>query len=453
MKKHVLTISALVLAMASAGTFAKVTMQEAAKLGNELTPMGAIAAGNKTGTIPAYKGGIAADPTADPFTNPVAKKFIGEAPLFTITAKNIDQYKASLSDGQIAMFNKYPETFVMPVYKTERTAVYPKGIQDKAKKNATATELVDGGSGLKNFDEAFPFVIPQNGMQVIWNHVTRFKGGSIERNAAQFNVQSNGSFIPVKITAILTFPNYLADGYDSEKDANILFYFTQQVKEPARLSGNVLLLHETIDQIKQPRLAWSYNAGQRRVRRAPQVSYDAPALASGGSRTSDQVDMYNGAPDKYDWKLVGKKEMYIPYNAYKLSDTNLKYSDIIKEGHINQSYARYELHRVWHVEATLKDGERHIYGKRTFYMDEDTWQVAVAEQYDTRGKLWRLGEGHAIQFINANTPWYGTILNYDLQAGRYFVELNNEEVDPFVFGKEIAHKNFTPSALRRQGIK
>ena len=163
--------------------------------------------------------------------------------------------------------------------------------------------------------------------------------------------------------------------------------------------------------------------------------------------------MYNGAPDRYNWKLVGKKEMYIPYNAYKLSDTNLKYSDIIKEGHINQSYARYELHRVWHVEATLKDGERHIYGKRTFYMDEDTWQVAVAEQYDTRGKLWRLGEGHAIQFINANTPWYGTILNYDLQAGRYFVELNNEEVDPFVFGKEIAHKNFTPSALRRQGIK
>jgi hypothetical protein len=145
--------------------------------------------------------------------------------------------------------------------------------------------------------------------------------------------------------------------------------------------------------------------------------------------------------------------MYIPYNPYKLSDTSLKYTDIVNAGHIDQSYARYELHRVWEVEATLKAGERHIYGKRTFYIDEDSWQVSITDHYDTRGNLWRLAEGHMIQFINANTPWYALLLSYDLISGRYVAELNNEEEDSFVFGKEVQRKDFTASALRRQGIK
>jgi hypothetical protein len=453
MKKYILAISAVVLAMASAGTFAKVSMEEAAKLGDELTAIGAVSAGNKAGTIPAYTGGFSADPSADPFNNPAGRIIAAEAPLFIITAKNLDQYKANLSDGQVAMFKKYPKTYTMPVYKTQRTAVFPQKVQVKAKNNATSTTLVVGGNGLNNFDETIPFVIPKNGMEIIWNHITRYKGGSIERNGAQLNVQVDGSFVPVKINAVFTVPHYLADGFDVEKDANILFYYMQQVKEPARLSGNVLLVHETIDQVKQPRLAWTYNAGQRRVRRAPQIAYDAPAQASGGLRTSDQIDMYNGAPNKYDWKLIGKKEMYIPYNTYKLGDTSLKYTDIVNAGHINQSYARYELHRVWEVQATLKDGERHIYGKRTFYIDEDSWQVSIADHYDTRGNLWRLAEGHIMQFVNANTPWYALLLSYDLMSGRYVAELNNEEENSFVFGKEVQHKDFTASALRRQGIK
>jgi hypothetical protein len=453
MKKQILTTSALVLAMASAGVFAKVSSQEAAKLGKELTSIGAVTSGNNSGTIPAYTGGLAVNATANAFINAVAKKFIAEQPLFTITAKNLDQYKANLSDGQVDMFKKYPATYTMPVYKTERTAAFPQSVYTKSVRNATVTELVAGGNGLKNFDETMPFAIPQNGLEVIWNHITRYRGGSIERNGAQLNVQEDGTYVPVKINASFAVPHYLEGGYDKSKDENILFYFMQQIKEPARLSGNVLLVHETIDQVKQPRLAWSYNAGQRRVRRAPQVAYDAPAQASGGLRTSDQIDMYNGAPDKYDWKLIGKKELYIPYNSYKLTDTSVKYSDLIKAGHIDQSYTRYELHRVWQVEANLKDGERHIYGKRTFYIDEDSWQIAVADQYDTRGKLWRVAEGHSIQFINANTPWYGALFSYDLQSGRYVAEVNNEEEDSFVFNNAVQHKDFTAAALRRSGIK
>jgi len=442
-----LVTSALLLAVASNSAWAKVSNQQAKKLGAELTLMGAQQAANKSGTIPAFTGGLKADEDANPLTNIYAH----ETPIFTITAKNLDKYKSNMSDGQLAMFEKFPDTYKMPVYKTHRTAAFPQPVYDKAKKNATRAELVDGGNGMINFDETVPFAIPKTGLEVIWNHVSRYRGGSIQRNSAQFPVQRNGSYTTVKVRSQLTAPQYLKGGINAKKDDNVLFYFTSAIKSPARLTGNVLLVHETIDQVNQPRMAWVYNAGQRRVRRAPQVAYDAPGQASEGLRTSDQVDMYNGAPNKYTWKLLGKKEVYIPYNSYKLADPDVKYSDIVQPGHINQDFTRYELHRVWKVEATLKEDQRHVYGKRVFYVDEDSWQIAISDNYDNRGQLWRASEGHALQFVNANTPWYVSTTNYDLFSGRYMVDLNNEETDPFKFGMQVKRKSFTASALRRSG--
>ena len=138
-------------------------------------------------------------------------------------------------------------------------------------------------------------------------------------------------------------------------------------------------------------MAWLYNAGQRRVRRAPQVAYDGPGTAADGLRTSDNFDMFNGAPDRYDWKLVGKRELFIPYNNYRVATPEVKYEDILKAGHVNQDLIRYELHRVWEVEATLKAGERNIYAKRRFYVDEDSWVAVASDQYDARGQLYRAG--------------------------------------------------------------
>jgi hypothetical protein len=427
--------------------FAKVSTQEASKLGNSLTAIGAEKEGNKAGTIPTYEDGLIADKWADPLKD----IFANEKPLFTITAKNIEQYKANLSDGQIALLKKYPDTYKMPIYTTHRTSVFPNNVHTKAKKNATTTELVDGGNGMKNFDETVPFAIPQSGLEVMWNHVSRYRGGSIERNFAIVPVQRDGSFTVIKIRSQLTAPQYLNEGFDAHADNNVLYYFTQAIKAPARLTGNVFLVHETVDQVNEARRAWNYNAGQRRVRRAPQLAYDAPVQASEGLRTTDQLDMFNGAPDRYNWKLVGKKEIYIPYNSYKLANTNVSYKEIVTPGHINQDYTRYELHRTWQVEATLKEGSRHIYGKRVFYIDEDSWQIAIADHYDTHGELWRASEGHALQFVNANTPWYVSNTIYDLFSGRYLVELNNEERNAFEFGKQVKRKSFTPAAIRRRG--
>jgi len=441
-----LTTSALLLIISGTAA-AKVSEQNANKLGNELTFVGAEKAENSSGTIPGYTGGLTVDASIDPLKN----IFANEKPLFTITAKNVEKYKDNLSDGQLALFKKFPDTYKMPIYQTHRTASFPKSVYSKARKNATKSELVDGGNGLNNFDETIPFAIPQTGLEVIWNHVSRFRGPSLVRNTAQLAVQRNGSFVPVKTRDYLTAPHYLTDGYSEKKDGNILFYYIQMVKSPARYTGNVFLVHETIDQVNQPRMAWSYNAGQRRVRRAPQVSYDAPAQATEGLRTVDQVDMFNGAPDRYNWKLMGKQEVYIPYNAYKLADQDVKYKDIVGSGHIDQDYTRYELHRVWKVEATLKEGSRHVYNKRTFYIDEDSWQIALADHYDSRDELWRVSEGHSLQFANVNTPFYVSITNYDLLSDRYLVELGNEEREAYNFDSKMSRTRFTSSSIRRMG--
>jgi len=211
-------------------------------------------------------------------------------------------------------------------------------------------------------------------------------------------------------------------------------------------------VHETIDQVAEPRRAWVYNSGQRRVRRAPNVAYDGPGAGSDGLRTADNFDMYNGAPDRYDWKLVGKKELYIPYNSYKLLDTDAKYKDLVKVGHLNSNYLRYELHRVWQVEATMKESSRHIYAKRTLFIDEDTWGASVIDHYDGRGELWKLSEAHNVQFYDVDTPWMVAETLHDLSSGRYLVTgLSNEEPKFMVWGEQTSRRDFSASALRRLG--
>lgn len=455
MFKSKVTASCLtVLSMLVAGVAqAAVSAQEAGRLGQDLTVFGAEKAGNAAGTIPAYTGGLTKAPAGYKEGGFLVDPFANEKPLFTITASNVDQYKNNLSPGQLAMFKKYP-SYKMPVYPTHRSTAYPKKVLDAAKKNATTAKLVSEGNGVADFEFAVPFPIPQNGLEVIWNHLTRYRGDAAKREFVQVPVERDGSFIESGFEDTLVFPRALPDFYDANADGNINFYFYQILKSPASISGNVLLVHETLDQVKEGRRAWQYNAGQRRVRRAPQVAYDAPGSASDGLRTTDNYDLYNGAPDRYEWKLKGKREMYIPYNAYRLHSPKLSYKEIHTPLHMNPEHLRFELHRVWEVEATLKDDARHIYSKRTFFIDEDNWQAAVIDHYDGQGQLWRVAEGHAIQYYNADVPFYTAEVLYDLQAGRYLTTgLTNESDAPFVFDFKPERGNYTPAGLRRLGVQ
>ncbi|PCR93304.1 DUF1329 domain-containing protein [Pseudomonas sp. FW215-R2] len=440
------------LSLLATSVMAAVPAAEADKLGKSLTPMGAEMAGNADGSIPAWKPLAKNAGTVDS-KGFLSDPYASEKPLFTITAQNVDQYKDKLAPGQYAMFKRYPDTFKMPVYPSHRGATVPDDVFAAIRKNATTTTLVAGGNGLENFQTAVPFPIPKDGLEVIWNHITRYRGGSVTRLVTQATPQTNGSFSLVYFQDQFVFRDKMKD-YDPANPGNVLFYFKQKVTAPARLAGTVLLVHETLDQVKEPRKAWVYATGQRRVRQAPQVSYDGPGTAADGLRTSDNLDMYNGAPDRYDWKLEGKKEMYIANNSYKIDSPTLKYTDIIKAGHINQDLARYELRRVWHVVATLKPGQRHIYAKRDFFIDEDTWQAAVIDHYDGRGQLWRVAEAHAEDYYDKQVPWYALETLYDLQSGRYLaLGMKNEEKSAYDFGFSASKSEFQPGNLGQDGIR
>ncbi|VVN26135.1 hypothetical protein PS862_05477 [Pseudomonas fluorescens] len=455
MRKMILQCGALALSLLAVNVMAAVSPEEANKLGTSLTPLGGEKAGNADGSIPAWTGGLPKNAGAVDSKGFLADPFATEKPLFTITAATVDKYKDKLSDGQIAMFKRYPETYKIPVYPTHRTVAVPADINESAKRSALNVTSINDGNGLANFtgNRYYAFPIPKNGVEVIWNHVTRYHGGNLRRTITQATPQSNGDFTVIRFKDEVAVPSLLGD-LKPGSDENVLNYFKQEVTAPARLAGNVLLVHETLDQVTEPRKAWIYNAGQRRVRRAPQVAYDGVGTSSDGLRTTDNFDMFSGAPDRYDWKLVGKKEMYIPYNSYKLDSPNLKYTDVIQAGHINQDLTRYELHRVWEVVATVKPNERHVYAKRHMYIDEDSWQVALADHYDGRGQLWRVAEGHAQFYYDHQVPAYTVEALYDLIAGRYIaLGMKNEEKRSFEFGVAAKAGDYTPAALRSTGVR
>ena len=450
-QKKLISVSVLTLSLCAGAGLASASASEgeAARLGDDLTPMGSERAGNGD-EIPEWDGGLTTPPDDYEGDHHYVNPFPEDEELYRIDQSNVDEHRDRLSPGQVKMIETYDDYFI-PVYETRRTATVPESIQEQTQENATTVELAPGGNGLQNYEDGTPFPIVDHPLHVIFNHITRYRGGAIEREVVQVTPQSDGDFSPVRFVEELVQPAHLSD-YDPDDHDNILFYFKQTIESPSRLAGNTLLVHETIDQVEEPRSAWLYNDGQRRVRRAPQVSYDGPGTAADGQRTSDNLDLYNGAPDRYDWELKGKKEMYIPYNSYDFASQDLDYDDIIHAGHVNQEHARYELHRVWHVRATLKEDERHVYEQRDFFVDEDSWQIAVVDHYDGRGDLWRVAEAHKIQAYDEDIPFYAFETLYDTLSGRYLVMgLTNEQTNAFDFDINRRSTEFTPSALRRSG--
>jgi hypothetical protein len=432
---------------------AAVSEGEAAKLGQSLTPLGGEKAANADGTIPAWTGGITTPPAGYKPGDHHPDPFAGDQPLYTITAANVGQYEGRLTAGQLAVFKAYND-YKMVVYPTRRSASNPQRVYDATRVNATKAQLISDGNGISGAIVGVPFPVPQNGLEVVWNSLTRYRGVAATRRIDQTAVERGGGYQLVKLEDEFLF-NYTRPDITAEElvESNTLLYFKQAVSAPARLAGSILVVHETTDQVKEPRRAWVYNAGRRRVARAPNVAYDNPGTAADGQRTSDQFDMYNGAPDRYDWKLIGKKEMIVPYNSYKLHSDKLKNGDILKPQHINQDLARYELHRVWVVDATVKQGTSHLYARRTFYLDEDSWQILAADQYDGRGQMWRVSEAHCINYYDAQVFWSTLEVHLDLQNGRYLaVGLDNENA-MYDFTIKRTPADYTPDTLRREGLR
>ncbi len=438
-------LGSLLLSQAVAG----VTADQAARLGVDLTPLGGERAGNAEGSIPAWTGGITEPPAGYQVGEHHRDPFSADQPLFVIDASNVNTYRDRLSVGHQRILELYP-SFRMPVYPTRRSASYPQRIYDATREVAATAKLVDEGNGVADAVIGIPFPIPQNGLEVIWNHLLRYRGETLSCTLGSAAVTRSGDYTVVKqrLEAEL---RYSLPGMTTQELGNTMILYKSTSLAPARLAGDILLVHETMNQVREPRSAWTYNPGQRRVRRAPNVAYDNPGTVSDGLRTADQLDMFNGAIDRYDWTLVGKRELVVPYNSYKLHSDALVFADILSPLHVNPEFLRYEVHRVWVVEATLKDGASHIYKRRTFYIDEDSWQILVADLYDTRDEFWRLSEAHLINYYEMPLMWPTLEVHTDIQAGRYLAYGLDNEYPMCTWDNDMESRDFTPASLRREG--
>ena len=443
--------AALVLTgiVASPAALADISADQIARLGQDLTPLGGDRAGNAAGTIPEWTGGITEPPAGYAVGEHHRDPYAGDGPLFVIDGANLDEHRDRLSIGHQRMLETYP-SFNMVVYPTRRSASVPQRIYDATRETAATAKLVDDGNGVDGAVIGVPFPIPGNGLEIIWNHLLRYRGESVACVIGQAAVTRGGDYTVVKQSLEIEL-RYSLPGMTLDELGNTMILFKQETLAPARLAGDIVLVHETMNQVREPRNAWTYNPGQRRVRRAPNIAYDNPGTSSDGLRTADQLDMFNGAVDRYDWNIVGKREMYVPYNSYRLHGNDLAFDDILQPLHVNPELLRYELHRVWVVEATLKEGATHIYKRRTLYVDEDSWQVLAADVYDNRDQLWRVSEAHVINYYEKPLIWPTLEVHTDLQAGRYLAFGLDNEFQMCTYDTNLQSRDFTPAALRRAG--
>lgn len=441
----------LAAAALAAPALAKVSPQEADQLGKTLTPIGAEKAGNADGTIPAWE--PLANPPAHASGDFYADPYAADEPLFTITPANMAEYEDKLTDTHKALLSKYP-TYKMIVYPSRRNCSYPDFVNDAYKYNALNASLAAEGNGVADAKLGAPFPIPKSGVEFVWNHNLRYRGYKLNRQFASIAPDGNANFTPVVVydEVIFTYANPELKSFEDLN--NISLKYLQTVLEPSRRAGELLLVHETINQVKGARNAWQYNPGTKRVRRAPTVAYDNPQSYSDGRVTTDQFDLFNGSPDRYTWDLKGKSEKYIAYNVYKWASPENKYEEMIQPAHLNQDLMRYELHRVWTVEANLREGQRHIYNRRVKHFDEDTYNMVAGEMYDSRGQLWRVQEGHIINYYDVPSCWNNSEIVYDVQADYYNVQgLKNEEREINFSYDELKEDQLDPSALRRRGVR
>jgi hypothetical protein len=446
-------LRALALALLCAPLVAAAaTEQEAARLGKDLTPMGAEKAANKDGTIPEWTGGVTKAPAGWQAGQKRVDPFASEKPVFSIDAASADKYKDRLSEGQLTLLRTL-KGYRMDVYPTHRTCGYPDFVYQRTRQNATSAKVAGNGWGLeKAIGAAVIFPIPKTGAEAVWNHKLRYMGeGRIEHYATIFS-NKGGDFTPLVQDQWTTIPFHSPKNKGVEEVQGVEMKLLNEVLSPPAHAGELILAHWFMN---EPSDAWLYFPGQRRVRRAPTFSYDNPVPGYENLETVDSYPMYAGAMDRYDWKLIGKQELYIPYNSFKWIDKSRKYKDIYLGDYVNRDLVRYELHRVWKVEATVKQGMRHQIAKRVFYLDEDSWALIVADLYDGQGKIWRVQESSLFPAVVLPACVGQEFVAYDLSVGRYIAENATQErpETEWLAGRDgrIDPKKFSPDELRRVG--
>jgi len=432
-------------------SFGAVSPEEAAQLGKTLTLTGAEMAGNKEGTIPPYTGGLTkAPPNYKPGSGRYPDPFAAEKPLFSINSQNMVRYADKLTDGIKALMHKYP-TFRIDVYKTHRTAAFPEYVIKNTANNAVKATTYHGGLSVKDARAGFPFPIPKTGYEAMWNHLLRYGGRAIDAQQYLYMVDRGRMIQTSEMVIHEECPYYAEDA--TRSDANLYWKYRGVMVGPPRMAGQAYLIFDPINMYEKPRIAYQYLPGQRRVKLAPELGFDTPDFAMSGVATFDESYCFNGSMERYDMKLIGKKEMYIPYNCYRAIFAE-KLEDLLGMKHWNCDTVRWELHRVWVVEATLKPGKRHIYPKRRLYIDEDNWVAVLSETYDSKGLLFTVpwtGTAQIYDGCFTEAHFHG---NFDLLADRYMAAgWLGLERGYIRTADLLPERQFTPQSLAAGGIR
>ncbi len=463
----------------SATAAAKVSPEEAAKLGiegTELTPLGAIRAGNADGSIPAWEGGIKTPPAGYVEGGWYIDPYADDQILFTITAQNYEQHADKLSAGQIAMMKKYPETYKMHVYPSRRSASLPKWHYENSIWNASNTEFCNPSRGPNREERCIQpgswrpgtfFPIPKSGGEAILNHTFFFTGKWYTAMSHGFNAFPDGGYARHLKRDLFFMPMWMT-GDEAPKQERFTrmggagFCAGQEDIEPPRSAGQIFSACTYLEDMKFD--AYIYIPGQRRVRKAPEIGfYDSPGTGSDGLRTADSRWMFwaTGSEEWYEYAPMQRKEMYVPYNSYAISQPGLTFDDIVRKGHVNSDLKRYELHRMWVLEATLKPGLRHLSPHRFAYFDEDSWLGTLGDMYDAKGELWRVSEQYSMNFYNVPMPYFWGDDHSDLISGRHSALNAYYNVGPkgsaappdFTAKGRPDPELFTPAGLRKSGVR
>lgn len=418
-----------------------------ARPSGELTPVGAERDGNDAGTIPPWTGGLTSSQWPAGFKKGarLVDPYPNDRPLFTITAANAGEYRGKLSRGHQALLAAYPG-YRIPVYTTRRGVAYPAAIYDASQANVGRAKLL-GSDAMEGAKLGFPFPKPETGVEAMWNHRVRYRGNTVALQSRQVVLNANGKQTQdarVNERAFFRYGN-TADPVDINTQ-NILLYYLLRFTGVG-LSRFVAVAHETANSEKDARAIWVAPPGSPKLFRIPPVGYDQPFPGTEGINFVDMIDMYNGPFDRYVWKLVGKRELYLPYNGYRLSDGSQKYAEQLTPHFFNPSSTRYELHRVWVVEASERGGKSHSFGLRVFYIDEDSWNVVLVENEDRQGKLWRFQEGHLLPLYDALAANSFPVITYDLKDGRYYANRLLSEEPPAQYDIRMDKGDFLPATV------
>ncbi|WP_311224105.1 MULTISPECIES: DUF1329 domain-containing protein [unclassified Acidovorax] len=425
--------------------------EEAAQLKTTLTPFGAERAANKDGTIPAWDGGLTKAPAGYRNGDPRPDLFPGEKPRLQINVKNMDQHADKLTDGVKALMKKYPD-FRIDVYPTHRTAGAPQYVYDNTLKNATRAKMGENGQSVDGAFGGIPFPIPRDGYEAIWNHRLAFLGVNTQTPLRVWVMTSDGR----RSMASGGNQTFRRPYYDPEVTPEKFDGYYSLGKfaatEPGSKAGEAILAHDGLN-AAAPRGLWQYLVGQRRVRKSPSVGYDTPDAVTSGIGLFDEAFNLFGPIDKHELKLIGKKELYIPYNNNRAATA--KVADLVTPGTLNPDLVRWELHRVWEVEATLAAGKRHVAAKRKYYIDEDSWQIVLFDGWDAKGELWRTNfalmlTAPDIPTVLGNVFWGG----YDMQTGAYYLNMATNELPVQVKTLPTLQRSFfSPEELANEGTR